>query len=350
MERLWRDRDLPELDRARSLLAADVAAADVDDLDALVDLLNEPLAVLPRLAGERLRLVGGVVVAEDVAGQRLRRCGHGAAGLMADADTASTGRATCVDCEAVVVKLEDVAALARDLEGCALFRGPTLPWPSSWLRIDERRVERRVDHRGERPIRVGGGPLDDVVNAGLPAGALALHVIDDAIDVRCADGLLAVAAPPTWAPRDRPRPASDVVALARADLRAPLVTELHVFRAHDPALRSVSVSVDAADPFALEVLWRGFSAREVLRVGEALPLSFDGSLRVLRTGSQVVVHTVGRAPWLIDLPPGERVDLPLGAATAVWRGRQLEVAGCPPPPARAPQVNLLVSHVAARRP
>ncbi len=339
MAACWRDRDAPELARARALLA--VEKVRDDDLVDLIDLLNEPLPVLPCLAAEVLARRADIVVAADLAWQRLRACRHDPASHVADDATAATGRATCVDCDAVVVPFARVAALASGLEGCALFRGLPLPTSPPWIVVDHRRIERRA-----RPIRVGAGPSDDVVVAGLPAGGVSLLPGDDVVDVRCADGLRVVATP---------RCGGDLAvaslrSLARSHIVAPSTTELHVFREREPHRPGIAFLVDLADAWAIDVRWPAFGARSTLRVGAIEPLSFDGTLRALRTAEGVVVVVGGRTPDVIALEVGTRVELPLGEATALWSGRALEVRGCPPPPSRAPAVNLLVNQVVARRP
>lgn len=335
----WRDRDLPELTRARALLT--VERARDDDVDGLVEILNEPLPLLPRLAFEALMRRGDVVVAGDPGWQRLRACRHDAAAHIADEDTAATGRASCVDCGAPVAPLARVAALGPELEACAFFRGLPLPSTPPWIVVDHRRLERRSG-----PIRVGGGPADDVVMAGLPAGGVTLLPGDDVVEVRCGTGLRASIAP---------RFGGDVAAatlrpLARARVVAPPTTELHVFRDRDPHRQGVAFVVDLADAWALDVRWPSFGAQSTLRVGDVEALSFDGALRAVRTTEGIVIIVGGRTPDVLALEAGQRVELPLGEATALWSGRMLEVRGCPPPPSRAPAVNLLVNHVAGRRP
>jgi len=338
----WADPDLPELERA-ALLVAERAP----DPAILVEVLNEPLALVPRLALDRLRELGdarSARVAAIVDEQRLRWCSHGDADLVADIDTAATGRARCASCDAITVDVDRLVHVAADVPACALFRGPLVPYETSWLLVDERRVEPRPS-RGA--VFVGGGPSDDVQNAGLPAAALAVSRHDDVLVVECAPGMRAL-----WRPRrasrlgrgERFAMARDVFVLTRATLTAPLSCELVVIRDHDVAQRAVVIAVDGADGLATELIWVGYQATAVLRVGDAMVVSFDGAVRVHRTGDDVVVEHAGR---FTRLPPGELVPLSLGDATAVWRGRQIELRGCPPPVAQAPRVNLLVG--AARR-
>jgi len=335
----WRDRDLPELTRARALLAHGVAADD--DVDALVELLNEPLPLLPRLALEALDRRRDVVVAADTAWQRLRACRHGHDARIDDEDTAVTGRSTCADCGAAVAPLDRVAALASSLEACAFFRGVPVPSAPPWVLVDHRRVDRRSGI-----IRVGAGPADDVVVAGLPAGGVVLVPGDDVVEVRCAEGLRAVAMPRFAAVVAH----ASLQALARPRTVTLPTADVFVFREHETQRPAVSFLVDVADAWAIDVRWPAFGARSTLRVGDVEPLSFDGALRAVRTSDGLFIQVAGREPDLIALEAGTRVDLPLGEATALWSGRTLEVRGCPPPPARAPAVNLLVSHVATRRP
>jgi hypothetical protein len=334
----WRDPDLPELVRARALL--DVGVPVDDDVDALVGLLNEPLPLLPRLAFEALDRRRDVVVAADITWQRLRACRHDHDARVADEDTIVTGRSTCADCGAAVAPLDRVAALASSLEACAFFRGVSVPSAPPWVLVDHRRVDRRSG-----TIRVGAGPADDVVVAGLPAGGVVLVPGDDVVEVRCAEGLRAVAMPRCVAVTAQ----STLQALARPRMVTPLSADVFVFREHEPQRPAVSFFVDVADAWSIDVRWPAFGARSTLRVGDVEILSFDGMVRGLRTVDGVFIHVAGREPNLIALEAGVQTELPFGEATALWSGRTLEVRGCPPPPARAPAVNLLVSHVAARR-
>jgi hypothetical protein len=223
-----------------------------------------------------------------------------------------------------------------------------VPYRTSWLLVDERRAEPRP----HGTVVVGGGPSDDVQNAGLPAGALTISRDDDVLAVECAPGLRA-----SWRPRrvgrlavpERAGMAGDVFALMRPALTAPLACDIVVIRDHDAAQRAVVVGVDGADGLAVEVVWVGFQARAVARVGDMLPVSFDGSVRLHRTGHDVVLEVRGAAGTTFTrLPPGELVPFSLGDASAVWRGRQVELRGCPPATVQSPRVNLLVD--AARRP
>lgn len=331
----WRDRDLPELARARALL--DVGVPVGDDVEAFVELLNEPLPLLPRLAFEAL-LRCSVVVVADTAWQRLRVCRHDRDARVDDEDTPITGRSSCVDCGAVVAPLAQVSALASLLEGCAFFRGHALPAAPPWVLVDHRRVERPGG-----PIRVGAGPADDVAVAGLPAGGVTLWPAADVVEVRCAEGLQAVAMPRFAAAGST----TTLQALAVPRIVVPLMANVLVFREHEPRRPPVSFFVDVADAWAVDVVWPTFGARSTQRVGDVEDLSFDGALQAMRTADGLVIKVGGHRPDLIALQAGTRVDLPLGEATALWSGRTLEVRGCPPPVHRAPAVNLLVR--AARR-
>lgn len=334
----WRDRDLPELARARALLAIDVSLVDVDDVDGLVDLLNEPLSILPRLAFEALQRRGDLVVAADTGWQRLRVCRHGPDARVDDDDTAATGRSTCADCGATVAPLDRVAALASSLEACAFFRGVPVPSAPPWILVDHRRVDRRSG-----TIRVGAGPADDVAVAGLPAGGVVLSPGDDVVEVRCVEGLRAVALTRFTSAAST----TTLQALARPRTVIPPTGDLLVFREHEPQRAPVTFIVDVADAWAVDVAWAAFGARSTLRVGDVEVLSFDGMVRALRTPDGVVIHVAGREPGLIALEAGVRTELPFGEATALWSGRTLDVRGCPPPVHRAPAVNLL-AHTARR--
>ena len=337
---IWTDRDRQELARADAFVAwLDALPEPGQAMDAardLVDLLNEPLTILPRLAFD-VACGLGIGVFADVAHQQVRLCPHGARAWMADADSAITGRHHCADCGGTAVAIKHLGAIDIDLSsGCALFSGPTTPTPPPWTTIDARVYE-------PNSMTLGMASSDSF-RWPIPPGGMTIQRGPDGHDVRCADGVTVRSHGLGWLVRGDVSPAADRL-LARSVVRTPLRTTLLIY---GPMYETPprGVVVDSLQAWGLMVDWVGFRASAPVAVGETLMLAFDRSVAVWRTPTSVVLEQ-RRPPWrFIEVLPGVTTTLPIGDGTITWVGKRLEVRGCPPPVSRQPRLELASASLA----
>jgi len=328
------DADQPEL--ARVAVVADLhAAVDVDDalVGLLVDVLNEPRWVL-RLFTLRALSTRTTRVVADLAQHRVRRCPHDPADHIDDADTAVTGRRHCADCDGIVVDIAHLHALSSLLPDCAVFRGPPLPILPWWffsgpsLPSTQRSVFKghRVNKWGADIITVGADPADDVVIAALDPSALRLRVHDDdGIAIDADHGWQVAVQSPWW--RDNGDGGKDM-ALSSPTARAPGRAILRCWKQH--RAEAIVIDIDRADALALDVGWIEFRQTARLRLYEAMVISFDGLIEIVRTIDGVVVsfEVAGRRSVTL-LASGEA--LVVGHSELSWRGLRLELRGVVPP-------------------
>jgi hypothetical protein len=366
---IWTDRDRPELARADAFVAwLDALPEPREAMGAaskLVDLLNEPLTILPRLAFD-VACGLGLGVFADVAHQQVRLCPHGSRAWMADADSAVTGRHHCADCGGTTVAIKQLGAIDIDLSsGCALFSGPIPPTPPRWTTIDSRvRVLREQDqdqtvtlvYEPSSTTLLGVEAQFDQVDVTLgmassdsfrwpiPPGSLTIARRADGHDVRCTEGVTVRSRGPGWLVPAEVSPASDRL-LARSVVRTPLRTTLLIYGPMDETPPR-GVVVDSLQAWGLMVYWVGFRASAFVAVGETLMLAFDRSVAVWRTPTGVVLEQRRPAWRFIEVLPGTATPLPIGDGTITWAGHRLEVRGCPPPVSRQPRLELATASLA----
>ncbi len=319
----WRNRDLPECERATLLLADNDATRGRRDAD-VVELLNEPLPVLQRLALDVMLLDPRLPVAALVDEQRVALCRHGKS-LIADDDTAMTGRATCASCNAVVVRVDNLPAIAHLVPGCALFRGPRVPVAEPRVTIGERLESK--------------WPVTETV---LARGVIVVDRVDDELfSVECVPGYRAM----WWHERFGARAdVEHLYAIARTSLLMPTVCDLYVM-SDTPPRQPIKLTVNGAADFGVTVGWPSFTPNpRPLIVGSVIVASFDRHVTVHRTVNEVVVAGTGA---FISVPnTGEMIDVPTTAIndpTVQWRGRDVRFHRLPPPAAGAVRLNLLVA-------
>jgi hypothetical protein len=337
----WRDTfadsDRDEADRASALIsfvsAGDVAGAiDSDAADALVNVLNEPLCLLPRLAWEHLA-AHGVFVGANTTQQRLVYCPHSADALVDDDRSTVTGQSRCMDCDRTVVPVARIAALAGDLEfGCGFFSGPP-PRRGQGMLIDSSFHDRPE-------VRVGSGATDDVINVAVPAGGVVVRSSDTGATVDVGAHLGAFVRAPLWLLADEPLSARIERSLARPRCALPAVADLAVYRLTDPDSKPAVVTINRAVEATLMIRWEGFGTQRLIRQGESAVLSFDRRISVVRTPSEVIVLQREHERPVISLPFDGVTALAIGDASAVWDGRGLTLRGCPPPRARSINLRL----------
>jgi len=341
LRKAWTDRDRPELARADAFVAwLDALPAPGQAMDAasdLVDLLNEPLTILPRLAFD-VACGLGLGVFADVAHQQVRLCPHGSRAWMADADSAVTGRHHCADCGGTTVAVKDVHAIDIELwSGCALFSGPPTPSPPPWTVVDGGRVH-------EVPTLTFGMSSTDTCRWPIPASGMTVERQADGHAIRCVEGVTVRSRGMGWLVPADVTPAADRL-LARSVLHTPLRTTLLVHGPLQPT-PARGVVVDSLQAWVLTVDWMGFRTTGPVAVGETLMLAFDRSVAVWRTPTGVVLEQ-RRPPWrFIEVLPGVPTTLPIGDGTITWVGQRLEVRGCPPPVSRQPRLELATASLA----
>ncbi len=340
--------DLDEVRRADAVLAffaaADDGEVDVDDARAaLVGVLNEPLCLLPRLAHELLSAHGPTRVGADVSTRQLRLCPHDDASLVADADTALSGRRRCVDCDMVVVDVKDIAALAPELEfSSGFFTGPALPKrPDANIVVDSRFLT-------APEFTVGAGTTDTVINLGVPAGGLTINADENGATVTTGDNVVAFVRAPLWLLAVETRARRVEQALARTRCALPPVADIAVYRRGDADAKPAIVTINRAPEHLGAVTWEGFGVSRTLRLGETAILSFDRRFVAARTLDGIIIVQADQAERAILLARDEVRPLPIGDATVTWNDRGLVVRGCPP--SRSHGINLAVfAHGPGRR-
>ena len=330
LRRVLSDADQPELVRA-AVVVNQRDGGDIDDA-VLVDLLNEPLWVL-RLFTLRALRTRPVRIIADQQRHRLARCPHDRRDHVDDADTAATGRRFCADCDAVVVDSHHLHALSSLLPDCAVFRGPSLPTLPWWffsgpsLPTTQRSVFKghRVNKWGTDVITVGGDPKDDCVVAALDPQALRLHHDDDGFLIDADNGWQVAVQSPWWG--DSGDGGKDM-ALTAPTARAPGRAILRCWK--QLRAEAIVVDVDRSDALALDISWVEFRQTARLRLYDAMNISFDGLIEIVRTISGVVVSFEREGVRrVVELEVG--VPFVIGHSELLWQGARLHLRGVVPP-------------------